>query len=279
MAFSDQVKKQIERMIWERKNTRATMRAPVIRMRADLQHSQAAIDWTLGQLAGFEERLNAWIDENVEAIVIAAPEPYTCKGTKVVERAPFPLAFSVEAGAYVNTLRSSLDILAMALAERKAPVSPKNERSIYFPMADEPREAFEDRIDGIDWFAERDKDIIKAVQPYPEGNARLYHLHRLDIVRKHRRLLKVGWDLASSGLSWSGGGGFTIGSLPPPPPEWKDDPTIIDWINTIDGDVETLASFWAVISEPGPFVRKTVIEVLRELAGVVEEIVARFDYE
>jgi hypothetical protein len=56
-----------------------------------------------------------------------------------LERELLPIALSVEAGAYINAIRTSLDILAMALVRRHGLAIPENRVS--FPIADS-EEAF-----------------------------------------------------------------------------------------------------------------------------------------
>ena len=48
-----------------------------------------------------------------------------------------PLAFSVEAGAYINAIRSSLDILAMALVRRHGLAIPEDKVSFPFFRTEE----------------------------------------------------------------------------------------------------------------------------------------------
>jgi hypothetical protein len=47
-------------------------------------------------------------------------------------RRPFPLLTNAEAGVIINSLRSSLDILAVALAEQNGHVASED---VYFPIA------------------------------------------------------------------------------------------------------------------------------------------------
>jgi hypothetical protein len=63
----------------------------------------------------FHQRLEAWLDAHVTIEIRDVPAPATHNPIVAVERELLPISFSVEAGAYINTIRSSLDILAMAL--------------------------------------------------------------------------------------------------------------------------------------------------------------------
>jgi len=87
-------------------------------MRDDLLHAQAAVDWAVSNLPSFQERLYAWIAANIH-IFLKETEPQIPHNVLVaVQKEPLPLTFNVEAGAYINVIRSSLDILAVALARR-----------------------------------------------------------------------------------------------------------------------------------------------------------------
>jgi hypothetical protein len=83
-------------------------------MRADLLEAQASVDWAVEQLLPFHQRLEA----NVVIEIRDVPPPATHNPIVAVERELLPISFSVEAGAYINAIRSSLDILAMALVRR-----------------------------------------------------------------------------------------------------------------------------------------------------------------
>jgi hypothetical protein len=100
----------------------------------------------------------------------------------------------VEIGAYLNTLRSSLDILASVLAIRYNICAPKD---AYFPIpkskaafgAPASKSKSARFVAGLPP-AERGY-IIEQLKSYKGGNEDLWSLHQLDIMRKHRRLLTV----------------------------------------------------------------------------------------
>ena len=87
-------------------------------MRADLLEAQASADWVWGQLPLLDQRVEAWLAANVTIEIRDVPPPATHNPIVALEREILPIAFSVEVGAYINAIRSSLDILAMALVRR-----------------------------------------------------------------------------------------------------------------------------------------------------------------
>jgi len=158
-------------------------------MRDDLLHAQASVDWAVSHLPSLQKRLDAWTDANVGmAIEESEPEnPYNL--LVVVERDSLPLSFTVEVGAYINAIRSSLDILPTSLAHRYNMAKPDK---AYFPIAASAAEFASGRsrefLKGLPTDA---RDIFEGLKPYDGGNAELWALHRLDILRKHQRLLEV----------------------------------------------------------------------------------------
>src|ERR1700730_7265507 len=87
-------------------------------MRDDLLHAQASVDWPVSQFPSLESRVNTWLNFNLE-VAIEDPDPNGPNNViVVVEKEPFPLMLNAEVGAYINTIRSSLDILASSLSAR-----------------------------------------------------------------------------------------------------------------------------------------------------------------
>lgn len=160
-------------------------------MRVDLLHAQASIDWAVNQLPSFGERVTTWLDENLLAEIVEENPPGPRDVVLAVKKGPLPLPFVVKAGAYLNAIRSSLDILAVSLCNRFAigkttdtcfPVAPTEQQ---FKSGDYKGAKFLHALPATA------RQIIERIKPYREGNATLYFLHQLDILRKHSRLLTV----------------------------------------------------------------------------------------
>jgi hypothetical protein len=154
----------------------------------DLLDAQACVDWTVAQFATLEDRINGWLRLNVVVEVeVAGPSDVLV----AVQRDELPRSLNVEIGAYLNTLRSSLDILASALAVRHDICAPED---AYFPFARSeasfgaPGSRSAKFIAGL---PPAERAHIEALKPYMGGNEDLWSLHQLDILRKHRRLLTV----------------------------------------------------------------------------------------
>lgn len=84
----------------------------------DLHHAHASVDWAVAQLPSLRKRLNDWLTNNVYTAIREQPSNVSNNVLVAIEKEPLPLAFQVEAGAYINAIHSSLDILAAILAYR-----------------------------------------------------------------------------------------------------------------------------------------------------------------
>jgi hypothetical protein len=146
--------------------------------------------WSFSQFLSFNARLEKWLNASISIEIKNVPPPATHDPIVAIEKELMPLAFSVEAGAYINAIRSSLDILAMALVRRYSLVIPEDKVSFPFFSTEE---AFRKQNGGphLQKLPAEDRKIIETLKPYAEGNPILWSLHYLDIVRKHRRLLDV----------------------------------------------------------------------------------------
>jgi hypothetical protein len=90
-------------------------------MQDDLLPARASVDWAVAHLPSFQARLDAWLNGNIHTGIKELPPDVPNNLVVAVEKEQLPSAFQVEAGAYINAIRSSLDILAATLAQRHCP--------------------------------------------------------------------------------------------------------------------------------------------------------------
>jgi len=122
---------------------------------------------------------------------------------------PIDPIINVEIGLIIHSIRSSLDILACALAARNC--FPES-KSTYFPIwktHDDFLDPKSSVLKKIKRLSQIDQDIVKGLCPYPGGNDLLCALHDLDVARKHRRLLNV--FMSPGGLAFDGDDLITLG--------------------------------------------------------------------
>lgn len=160
-------------------------------MRDDLLGAQASIDWAVSNFPSLNKRLRKWLDDNVSHEIKELESSETDDLIVAVEKDFLPLSYNVEVGAYINAIRSSLDILACALATRHRIGDLDN---IYFPIVKSAALFTSGHYKGsklVKGLPPAERAIVESLKPYDGGNKLLWSLHQLDIVRKHQRLLDV----------------------------------------------------------------------------------------
>jgi hypothetical protein len=243
-------------------------------MRTDLLEAHASVDWAWGQLPPLNQRLEAWLEANVTIEIRDVPPPATHNPVVAFEKETLPICFSVEAGAYINAILSSLDILAMALVRRHA--LPIEDRLVYFPIA-ESEEAFVKKIGVplLQQLPEEDRAKLSSLKPYRGGNAALWALHHLDIVRKHRRLLDV--QIRPIHLSMSGS--LMPGDFEPlhGEPFQAGAETVIGLIRKGLPGPAMQSRFYVAINEPSTIQRRPALATLGYLADTASSAIKLFD--
>jgi hypothetical protein len=243
-------------------------------MRVDLLEAQASVDWVWSQLPLLDQRLEAWIEANVTIEIRDVPPPATHNPIVAFEKEMLPIAFSVEAGSYINTIRSSLDILAMALVRRHG--LPIEEHRVYFPIADSEEALV--RNGGaplLRHLPDEDRTKLLSLKPYREGNAALWALHHLDIVRKHRRLL----DVQIRPIHLSMKGSLTPGDFEPlhGEPFQAGAEIVIGLIRRGVPRPAMQSRFYVAMNESGTIRRRPVLATLAHLADTASGVIKLFD--
>ena len=160
-------------------------------MRADLADVWACLNWAIAQIDLLNAKIVAWQNNAPYGF---REEPHSEMGEKIIRLAnvkqPSPL-INVEVGMVIHCIRSALDILMVKLAEREGHVAPTD---VYFPIVASRAELSQGRspaIKKIDRLSDVNKQIIESLKPYKGGDDTLFAIHRLDIMRKHQRLIGV----------------------------------------------------------------------------------------
>ncbi len=242
-------------------------------MRADLLEAQASVDWAFDQLLPFDQRLEAWLGANVVIEIRDVPPPATHNPIVALEKELLPIAFSVEAGAYINAIRSSLDILAMTLVRRRGLAIPENR--VYFPIADSEEVFSNGGVPLLQQLPAEDRAKLLSLKPYREGNAALWALHHLDIVRKHRRLL----DVQIRPVHLSMAGSLKSGDFEPlhGEPFQAGAETVLGLLRKGVPDPAMQSRFYVAINEPGTIQRRPVLATLIYLAEAASSAIKLFD--
>jgi hypothetical protein len=231
----------------------------------------------MGQLPDLSKRLDEWLKRGVTIEIKELPPPADTNLIVAVENELLPLSFQAEVGAYINSIRSSLDILASALVRRHN--IPIPEKRVSFPIM-ESKEKFEKTgsdaqkfVEGLPALGQR---LFKDLKPYQGGNERLWTLHHLDIMRKHRRLLNARlnpvhmWmtgSLAEGDFTPLGGeGSIQVG-----------EETVLGMIRKGVPPPAIYTAFYVAIDEPGFVARKPVTAALAQMANTATFVINFFD--
>ena len=248
-------------------------------MKDDLLEPIACVDWTIAQLPAFEERVQTWLDDNFELRWVDQPAPATHDTLIVRQLNPLPLEFSVAVGAYVNTIRSALDILAVAIGKREMVLNPDN---IYFPVAANAADFAARNYKGSEFVRQLSRDssaIIEKFQPYYGGYECIWATHDLDITRKHKRLLEVytrpaKWHVRGWGMN------FRDNWLPAEPgliEPGKGETPLGQFLKGADKP-EAHATLQIVFTQGTALPGRPVIGTIRGLALGVKAVITAFDF-
>jgi hypothetical protein len=237
-------------------------------MRDDLLEARAAVEWAIAQVEVTQRRIEAWRECSPYRLLIDFDSE---KGKKVIKYIPtdLPVIINVEAGVIVNSIRSSLDILAVVLAARNGF---PNRKDTSFPICKSVNEFRSWGLKKIKRLSPQDRETIERL--YDGGNDMLYALHQMDIMRKHRRLLVAYPDL---GFSLGGHCIKPIWASDLPDNERPKDPTILAWINRDTPDAYAELTVEVSLELDKVLQTAPVAPALREFCSLAHSIIDRFD--
>jgi hypothetical protein len=172
---------------------------------------------------------------------------------------PLPISsFNVlaTAGDVIQNLRSALDHLAYQLAQVGNPhVEPST--LVSFPIAKSPKLYEEMKARKTQGMRQDAIDAIDALEPYKGGNEKLWFLHGLNNIDKHRLVLTVGLDHLFTGEFE---GGFLLKATKP----------IFDVLTDSDTSGEE------TLDESEIPESTALLPALRELVGYVDGVILSF---
>jgi len=140
-------------------------------MRDDLLDACAAIEWAESQLECLRARVKRWFEE---APYLASTEEDPQTGNKVLQvnpSEPLPRLINAEVGAIINSIRTSLDLLATALAQRHCQRLIKDAS---FPICETAAEWKGRGHKRIKRLSAADQPTIKDLQPCYGGDKLLF---------------------------------------------------------------------------------------------------------
>jgi hypothetical protein len=240
-------------------------------MRDDLLDAKACIAWAISDLPILKERYEAWARDKPYAVVRDFDSEPGKQLIRLRDVKPIPLTLNAEVGAILHSIRSSLDLLAVALAERNGAVEPKD---VYFPIFDSAAAFADGAVKKIKRLSDTDRSAIENLKPYKGGNDLLFALHDLDRTRKHRRLLVAEPMPRMASISRASiEHGFV---LAPNWPGFKEDAIIaITGADVPDSNVDFAIEI--KLTEAAPIPRKALSHALIDFANLAYAIINLFD--
>jgi hypothetical protein len=235
---------------------------------ADLVDAQAAIDWAVDQQPKLAKRIAdwaGWYSYSTRTAVDGGTKAY------YVTANPVPAIINAETGSVINSIRTSLDLLASTLAARNGhPAS----RHVYFPVCKSLVDFQNSGMAKIKLLSAADQAIIASLKPYKGGDDLLYALHDLDIMRKHRRLVGV-VPFPRGACIYPTDGTSAPASFNS---QWKgfSNTIPIAWTDAIASDCKIDLGVYVAIDEPGALYGEQVIAALPKFVNLANSILARF---
>jgi hypothetical protein len=242
-------------------------------MRDDISDAYAAVDWARAQLPALEQEFKSWFESDPYLLI---EEPHPEMGKKLFKleiNRQLPATTNAYVGAIINSTRTSLDLLASAIAIRNGK-TPSSDR--HFPIyatvdtfADPKNVAKRKK-----WLSDIDLKIIERLQPYRGGNDLLFALHHLDIKRKHEQLVSV--HLTPNNFIITPATYRQGFEFPPVWPGFKDG-AIVGWTNINATNYDFLVTAEVSFNETDFLPVQPVVSILRQFAGTAESIIRLFE--
>jgi hypothetical protein len=238
----------------------------------DLADSRACVDWAVSQIDILTAHIDAWYQTNPYALTTHFDSKRGKNAFGYEIRNPLPPIINAEVGAIINSIRSSLDILAVTLAKR---CGATNVKKVYFPISQSAADFGKSGVKKIKQLSSEQKEIIEGLSPYKGGNDLLYALHQMDIIRKHRYLLTVHSDNIHFELS-----GTELDVVWPhelPIEERPEERCILAWVNPHATDCKAELSVEVTLARIDPLQPEAPAPALMEFATLAYKIIDLFE--
>jgi hypothetical protein len=255
-----------------------------------LKHVTLKVKRAQEHISAFEQQLRPFLERHPYKVG-AKHDPETRKLIYYVESAePVPDCLPLIAGDAIQNLMSALDHLAYQIVCSDTGDNPPNPRGIYFPIADDAAKYEASKRGRMQGARQQTFDAVDALKPYNGGNDRLWALHRLNNIEKHRLLLTVGSQAGGIHLGQLMAG-YLGSSFPPEAvaalesmnvfinPDDKGFPLKAGfelYIGAVDEKPNPKQKFGfdVALSEPGVIDGEPVLETIKQFAKLVDDIVA-----
>ncbi len=160
-------------------------------MKDDLEDALISVEWAQAQIPVLQERFLNW-QRSYPYKLVCEPEPRRPDRELLIAYLQKPLDPLIigDVGAIINSVRTGLDLMMAAVVARHG-VTP--ERAPNFPIRKKSSDFFEsvEQLKADKWVTAQEAAFIERTKAYDGGDHVLWHIAKLDNLRKHQRLLFV----------------------------------------------------------------------------------------
>ncbi|HML07357.1 MAG TPA: hypothetical protein VK430_04415 [Xanthobacteraceae bacterium] len=171
-------------------------------MKADLEDALVPVKWAEAQIPVLQERLLAWQRSRPYEIVTENdPQRSDMELLVAYRKKPLDPLIVGDVGAIINSVRTALDLTIAAVVARHGIVP---DRAPNFPNAKTSND-FSTAVKKLETeygCSPTEVAYIERAKAYDGGDAVLWHICKLDNLRKHQRLLTVEPIPSTVNISW-----------------------------------------------------------------------------
>ena len=164
-------------------------------MKADLEDALVPVKWAEAQIPILQQRLIEWNRSGPYRIFVE-PDPQQPNWELLIAKLEKPLDPLIigDVGAVINSVRTALNLLIAAVVARHGTIP---SRAPDFPIAKKPADflAAVEKLKTEHGLTAVEAKIIERTKAYsdvfPGGDHLIWHIGKLDNLRKHQRLIHV----------------------------------------------------------------------------------------
>lgn len=160
-------------------------------MKADLEDALVPVAWARVHISVLQERFLSW-QRRYPYKLICEPDRNQPDRDLLIAYLETPLDPLIvgDIGAIINSVRTGLDLMMAAVVARHG-VQPEDAPN--FPIRQKSSDFFERvaKLKGDNWISADEAAAIERTKAYDGGDHVLWHIAKLDNLRKHQRLLFV----------------------------------------------------------------------------------------
>jgi hypothetical protein len=242
-------------------------------MPLDLRGAQSKIQRAKKHIKDFDTERLTFLDSNPYVVVAMFDPEANVTQSILGPVSTIPEDLALIAGDAAHCLRIALDYLACEIVRS----SGSDVRNVYFPIcetADKYEAESPGKTKGMPVAA---KEIIDSIKPYEGGSDALWALHSLDVTDKHRLLITVGAQLATTMQLKLSPEPTEFSMLFRAPRGLEEGDVLGEVSGNSEADQRINFSFDIAFGKPDGFAGEPVVETLTYMTRMFEAIVSHFE--